>query len=235
MPVLERLEAVEAQKIKQAFIALLTAYMQPAFGSMSKRDFDILLFMKLQELGAIDVNPEIYDLVSDLRVARTKARNLLYEAKLRANTREDLDRELIVLLKNPIFLKDNDKIAMEVDNPYLIDHLRSHLRKLGHITDGSFSQELIKLTPDAFISLFDAFVPAGRKEEIRLALVHAGAIEDTSFKAVFKGVLKKLGTKVADDAGGALAESIGDYLGPVLSGAVDTITEKFTGLLGGEN
>ena len=233
MQVIEKLEKINSEKIKKSFVALMKSYMHPAFGSMAKRDFDILLFMKLQELGVLDMNPELYDLVSDLRVTRSKARNLLYEAKLRATSKEELDSELIFLLKDPTFMKDNDKIALEIDNPYLIDHLRSHLRKLGHLTDGSFSQELIKLTPEAFIALFESYMPKESIDSVRETFIELGAVQDTTFRGVFKGVLKKLGNKVADEAGGAVAESLADYLGPVMSGAIGGIKDKFSEILSG--
>ncbi len=35
-------------------------YLTPAFGAISKRDFDILLFMKFQELQIFEKDPEIY-------------------------------------------------------------------------------------------------------------------------------------------------------------------------------
>ena len=171
MDVIRAVETKDDDEVKKAFVGLLSDYLSPAFGSISKRDFDILLFMKLQELGAIDKNPEIYELVSDLRVTRAKARNLLYEAKLRASSQQDLDEELRSLMVSPIFLKDNDKIGIEVGNPYLIDHLRFKLKKLNHITDGSFSPELVKLTTDAYIALFRTCLPDHSEERIVQALV----------------------------------------------------------------
>lgn len=230
MDVLSKLEAVEAEKVKESFSELLADYLKPAFGSISKRDFDILLFMKLQKLGVIPNNPEMYELVSQLRVTRSKARNLLYESKLRQTTTSELDEELKNLLKNPIFLKDNDKIGIEIDNPYLIDHLRAKLKKLNHITDGSFSPELVKLTTDAFIALFESCLPDESKASIKKAFVEIGVKADTSFKGILKGAIKKIGSKLADEAGEQLSESVGDYLGPLIAGSLDQIKEKFTAL-----
>ena len=159
-------------------------YLTPAFGAISKRDFDILLFMKFQKLEIFEKDPEIYDIVSSLKVTRTKARNLLYEAKLRDTSEDELDEELKTLLLSPIFLKDNDKIALEIGNPFLTDHLRAKLKKLGHITDGSFSSELIKLTEKAYLSLFEDMLPDGKKDEIKTALIESGIATDTSFKGV---------------------------------------------------
>ncbi|WOE69514.1 hypothetical protein RZR97_10425 [Hydrogenimonas thermophila] len=228
MNIISQLNDKDAEEVKSAFVELLRDYLSPAFGSISKRDFDILLFMKLQNLGLIDKNPEIYELVSDLKVTRAKARNLLYEAKLRASTSEDLDGELKELLVNPIFLKDQDKIGIEIGNPYLIDHLRFKLKKLNHITDGSFSPELVKLTIDAYISIFESYLPETSKQKIIDSLIKIGVVSDTSFSGVLTSILKKLGTKVADNAGGQVGESIGGYLKPIIDGSISSIAEKFS-------
>lgn len=228
--IINKLDELDSENVKQAFKELLQDYLTPAFGSMSKRDIDILIFIKLQELGIFKKNPEIYELVSELRVTRAKARNLLYESKLRQTSKLELDQELKEILKTPIFLKDNDKIGIEIDNPYLIDHLRAKLKQLNHITDGSFSPELVRLTTDAFVSLFESFLPEDTKDQIKQAFVDIGAEADTSLKGVLKGAFKKLGSKIADEAGGQVAESVGEYLGPVISGSIDVLKNKFTDL-----
>lgn len=225
MILIDEIELLKSDDIKVIFKELMTEYFSPAFGSISKRDLDILLFTKLQKLGLISENPEMYELISKLRVTRSKARNLLYESKLRQSTTEQLDTELIKYLTNPIFLKDNDKIGLEISNPYLIDYLKAKLKDLKHITDGSFSAELIKLTPDAFVALFDSYLLEESKTEIMSALVSIGAKSDTTFKGFLKGVLKKLGTKIADKAGEDIAENIVDYLNPLFSGKIDVLKD----------
>ena len=230
MDIIAKIDSIDAEKIKTAFKELMKDYLTPAFGAISKRDFDILLFMKFQELELFENNPEIYDIVSSLKVTRTKARNLLYDAKLRDTSQTELDKELILLLQSPIFLKDNDKIALEIGNPFLTDHLRAKLKKLGHITDGSFSSELIKLTEKAYLSLFEDMLPDGKKDEIKEALIESGIATDTSFKGVMKGVLKKLGKKFAGDVGDEIAENVGEYLAPIITGGIELIKGKISTL-----
>lgn len=36
----DRIDGVDAKEVKRVFKELITAYMNPAYGSMSKRDFD---------------------------------------------------------------------------------------------------------------------------------------------------------------------------------------------------
>jgi len=231
MSLVSKLRNIESEKVKQVFAELLEAYLSPAFGSMSKRDFEILLFTKLQDLDLFEQNPDLYILVSELKVTRVKARNLLYESGLRQTSVAALDEELKNLIVSPIFLQDNDKIGLEIQNPFLIDHLKAKLRKLKHITDGSFSPELVKLTPDAFIALFDSYIPEKSKKDILKTFIEMGLKKDTSFTGLLKGVLKSLGKKIADEAGGKLAETAADFLDPIIKGSVDLIKEKFKDLL----
>lgn len=228
--IINKLDEVDSEVVKKAFKELLQDYLSPAYGSISKRDFDILFFIKLQKLGIFSKNPEIYEIVSELKVTRAKARNLLYESKLRQTNKAELDQELKEILKAPIFIKDNDKIGIEIDNPFLIDHLRAKLKQLNHMTDGSFSPELVRLTTDAFVSLFESYLPKESKDKIKQAFVDIGAEADTSINGILKGAFKKLGSKIADEAGGQVAESVGEYLGPVISGSIELMKAKFKGL-----
>lgn len=205
-----KLETLSAIQGHDAFVELILAYSNPAFGAMSKREFDILLFMKLQELGVIPQEPEIYELVRDLKITRSKARNLLYEAKLRTSTDAKLEEELKALLKRPVFMKEGDKIALEIGNPFLTDHLRNQLKKLGHISDGSFSPELIKLSTDAYLALFTHCLPEAGINTATKILVALKLTEDTSAKGVLKAVVKKIGSQVADDAGRQLISALFD-------------------------
>lgn len=227
MDIIGKIEKNDAENVKSVFTDIMKNYLSPSFGAISKRDFEILLFMKLQELKIFNENPEIYEMVSSLKITRTKARNLLYETKLRNSTEEQLDNELKKLLIAPIFLKENDKIALEIGNPFLIDHLKSKLKSLGHISDGSFSNELIKLTETAYISLFDMMLPDKEKKEILNALLKCGLKTDTSFKNFLKGVLKNLGKKFAGEIGDKYVEKIVDYLGPIIDVKINDISSIF--------
>lgn len=202
----EQINNLEERKAKDILGDLILSYLHPSYGSISKRDFDILLFMKMQELGIIKKKPELYDLVSKLKVTRTKARNLLYEANVRTATEELLDSELKELMKHPIFMKDNDKIALEIDNPLLSDHLRARLKKLGHITDGSFSAEIIKLTLDGYSALFLEMIGEKYSDEVVNALVNCGIEKDKSPKAVVKSFITKLAQTFVGEAGSTLTE-----------------------------
>ena len=157
----------ESDKQKDLLISFLDAYSSPSFGSMSKRDTDVALFSMMQELGIIKMNPQIYEVVSLLHVTSSKARNLIYEASLRRNNEKTLNRALLDHLQAPRFLATSDKmIALEIDDPLLIDHLKFKLRILNHITDGSFNPGLVKMSYEAYASLFGDTLPQEVKDRL---------------------------------------------------------------------
>lgn len=157
----------ESDKQKELLISFLNDYSSPSFGSMSKRDTDVALFSMMQELGIIKMNPQIYEVVSLLHVTSSKARNLIYEASLRRNNENTLNMALLDHLKAPRFLATSDKmIALEIDDPLLIDHLKFKLRNLNYITDGSFNPGIVKMSYEAYASLFGDTLPQEVKDKL---------------------------------------------------------------------
>ena len=222
--IVNKIDAVDSNAAKEIFKELVSENLTPAYGSMSKREFDILLFLKLQQLGIIGENPDLYEIVSSLKVTRAKARNLLYESEMRSSSKDKLNEELRKLLIKPIFLKENDKIAIEVNNPFLSDHLKWKLKQLGHITDGSFSPELIKLTQEAYVDLFTKMIPEESQKELSQALIKCGAKSDTSIKAILRDILKDLSKKIVGKSGGVL---IDEYLGPLIQGKIEELSNIY--------
>ena len=206
---------------------ILQTYATPSFGSMSKRDIDILMFTALQSLGIIDSNPQIYDVVRLLHITRAKARNLIYESTLRRQEADKMDaylkKELERVIVQPKFLKEGDKICIEIDNPLLIDYIRQQLRDLGHITDGSFSSELVKMTSNAFTDLYVSILSDANLSNIKAKFVALGLEQDKSPKAMVKQVLMSICRIVLGRAGEALAGSACEALKHWMAGQFDDI------------
>ena len=229
--IIERLKNSDPSEVHAAFLEFIQMYLSPVFGSIPKREIEIELFTNLQKLGAIDKAPDLYHLVSHLRVTRSKARNLLYESNLRQTSFGQLDSELFELLIRPQFLSTSDKqIGIEIQNPLLQDHIKYKLKSLGQITDGSFSPDIIKLNETAFVDLFDSYLPEASKAAIKEALVKAGARPELSFKGVMVGALKAAGKIVASETGEELGAQLGEFIIPLISSTSITISDKFKSL-----
>lgn len=215
---------------------ILQKYSNPSFGSSSKRDIDILLFSALQDLGIIEPNPQIYDVVRLLHITRSKARNLIYESTLRRQEADKMDaylkKELERVIVQPKFLKEGDKICIEIDNPLLIDYIRQQLRDLGHITDGSFSSELVKMTSNAFTDLYVSILSDANLSNIKAKFVALGLEQDKSPKAIVKQVLMSICRIVLGRAGEALAGSACEALKHWMAGQFDDIPANVEDLPG---
>lgn len=211
---------------------ILKEYSSPSFGSMSKRDIDIMLFMALQDLGIIDIRPSIYDVIRLLNVTRSKARNLIYESSLRRQEEQNLEKELKDLIINPIFLRDGDKVCIEVDNPLLIDYIRQRLKSLKHITDSSFNAELVKMRPEAFAELYTSLLPEKSIQTINDKFVAIGVKEDKSAKAFVTNIVKVIAHAALGKAGESLAGTVCETLGNWFSGIFDRIPNSADALPG---
>ena len=195
---------------KEVLADLLEKYRKPSFGSMSKRDVDIMMFEALQDLGIIKANPKIYDVMQLLHVTRAKARNLIYEVALRrTETEEDLKKQLCDILNEGISFAEKGKVTLEIDNPLVIDYLRKELKDLKHLTDGSFSPELVKMSNEAFADLYWKEME-GTQKEINAKLKKLGMKESGS-QAIFgilqEGLIAAVGT-VAGESLGTFTEQL---------------------------
>mgnify|MGYP003531318517 CR=1 FL=1 len=158
--IIKKLKSCPAQKVQKEFCALVKEYLTPSFGSMSKTDFNVLLFNSLQKLGAIEKEPNLYDLTYELHLTKSRAQSLLYNANLRKGyTSEDLEKQLRKAISEAVLLKEKDRVSVEIENPVLRDYLKKRLKELNHISDGSFSVDIIKMTYQAFADLYEKMLP----------------------------------------------------------------------------
>lgn len=224
-----KLKKKSKDELIEILSVLLESYLNPAFGALPKREIDLAFLDALEKVGNISPNPTIYELVSELRVTRSKARNLYYDRELRKLDKAELKNKAIDILKNPILQKQGEIIVLEVENPLISDHIRHMVQEVGFATDGSFSPTLIKLSNDAFVKLLEKNLSGKDQKNIKKALVKAG-IPEASFRGMVKGVLINLGKRVAGDAGEEIANNISEYIGPLWEASSQHIYDTFAEL-----
>lgn len=219
------INALPEAKAKAVLAQLLERYLTPAFAALPKNEVELLVLDALEQVGAISADPQLYELVSKLKVTRAKARRLIYDRELRHSSSADLDAKVKALLKRPLLQKQGELFVLEVENPLVSDHLRDKVQQLGYVSDGSFSPSLIKLGLEAITALIASLLSTAEQEQVRLALVAAGA-PDGSFKGVLKATLKKVASKVAADSGEALMDKAAGYLAPIVDASIAALGEK---------
>ena len=219
------INALPEANAKAVLAQLLERYLTPAFAALPKNEVELLVLDALEQVGAISADPQLYELVSKLKVTRPKARRLIYDRELRHSSSADLDAKVKALLKRPLLQKQGELFVLEVENPLVSDHLRDKVQQLGYVSDGSFSPSLIKLGLEAISALIADLLSAAEQEQVRLALVAADA-PDGSFKGVLKATLKKVASKVAADSGEALMDKAAGYLAPIVDASIAALGEK---------
>lgn len=220
----ELIERLDEQTCKKALKRLLIRYLTPSFGSLLKRDIDLLILDVLEEIGYIDRNPTIYSLVQRLRITNTRARNLLYNHELRRLSEKELDEKIKEALVRPVVQKQGELFVLEIENPLVIDHLRSKLRTLGHATDGSFSPYLVKISIEALSSLIDSYLSHDERDCIIEKLKKLNVLKDDSIslRALIKAVVLDMCEKYV---GGNTSKYIDEILKKLLYGSLDDKVE----------
>lgn len=226
-----KIEALDPGRAKKALTDFLIQFTTPAFGALPKREVELAVFNLLTELGLVSNDASIYELMTDLRITRSKASTLLFDRDVR-HLRADptrLDAAVQKALTETRFVKDGDYFVLEVENPLVLAHLKHKLRSLHHLSDSSFNASLVRMTSDAAADLIADLLSDEQKITVRNALIAAGA-PDASLKGVLKSSLKKLGSKILGDVTDSLVENASDYLTPLFNGAAGAITSKWKSL-----
>lgn len=199
---------VDADRCKEVLGDFIEKCKFPAFGTMPKRELDILIFQMMQKLGLISPNPTIYELVEKLRVTRSRASSLIYDSSLRTFDRVQMEQELKRVLTKPVIKKDDENnICFEIENPLLSDYLRQFFRERGYALDGSFSPSLIKLSHEMVGKLLLEFIPEESKKDA-LKRLQAAGLQDKSPLGIMTEVLKQVGKNAVGELGGQI---LGDY------------------------
>ncbi|MFK4752737.1 hypothetical protein [Oceanobacter antarcticus] len=218
---------------KRVLTEMLNKYLSPAFGALPSKEVELIVLEALEKVDFIPESKSQYDLISQLKITKTKARNLIYNQELRRMDKDQLDNAVKTALKSPVLQKQGDLFVLEIENPLVIDHLRSELKNLGHASDGSFSPSLVKISLPAATALIEKILTRSDKRAVKAALVAAGA-PDGSFSGVLKGTIKAVAKKVASDSGEQLAENISNYLSPIIDGATEIVADTIGDLFEGE-
>lgn len=161
-------EFTEEQKedVIEKFVEFLKEYTEPSFGSISKRDINIKIFNIMRDLGLISENPDAWEIINKLKLTRTKASGLIYDANIcRKGAFENLDVLLRDTLEKIPYIWEGNHVLIQIDNPLLIDHIKSILKDENCLLDGSFSPEIVKMKPEAFICMYLNALNANERNE----------------------------------------------------------------------
>jgi hypothetical protein len=224
MSILENfIKGLNEEKSKELLNKLLAYYFNPSFGAVKQREFDIYLFYLVKYYDLFEnKEPTIFEVISKLQITRSKAKSLIYESNLRFN-KDKLDDRVKEELRRASFLKmDGSMIALDIEDPLLLDYLKDKLKKLGHSSDTSYSNQILKITSNAYILLLEEYLDEDVKNKIIEELKKHQLIKDNSFKNAVKLILEGLINKFLGSASNKLIE---EYIAPLFDNANEKISD----------
>lgn len=143
--------------IKDLLTEFFEFYTTPAFGARSKSEIDLKVFELLRERG--DIDDDYYNVSRKLKITPTRAKNLILNAKLRAESQPNTEKMYnkflgeIEKLGYKTDSKNNSIIIFSLPDMLLREYLKFKLRSVGKIWDSSFNSELVRVSVDDFLDI----------------------------------------------------------------------------------
>jgi len=182
----------------------LNTYLANGFGSLSKRDIDILVIHLLDEYGMADGKP-LKALSNQsasvlLRIPNPKIKALRYEATLKYTpNNQDLAklRLLEVIAKSQLDF-DKKRIGLVVEDSFTRNWLQGHLKDQGFVFDGTFNSEIVRADAEqlcnVLLSIYDKRAVDAFKEKIKQIRQSESKLTFSDAKKEFlKGAASALG------------------------------------------
>ena len=129
----------------------IQTYLDRGFGSMTKNDFEVMIFAELIQTSLHGMSD--YQISLDLRIPESKVKRLRYEASLKYNILSEEDYRLMFkeIAQNAI-VKD-ERIILSIEDISLRKFINFKLKKNGKFSDTSFNSEIVVIRSKDFAEL----------------------------------------------------------------------------------
>lgn len=197
------IDAVSPEVLRDALSMLLAPHASPVFGAAKTIDHEVAAFNALKKLGYLAQDADEFDLVQKLRVTRTKARSLLYQAALRTERSDDQNTAALkrILCEHEIAV-DGKYFVVEIPDPLLLEDVRRRVRRAKAISDKSFSGSIARLTDRALAHLLVDILDRDSSRERNSKLTRGThytpkTLQDAVVKLLAEAAKKAIGDRVA--------------------------------------
>lgn len=146
-------EFIHNDKAGEFVEQFLSEYLKEGFGSLPKREVDILVMNLLLNLGEL-AGESNQDLSIRLRATESKVKRLRYEARLKYPPEPDYVKlEFFYILSKSKYAMNTGKIIFAIEDDYIRHAIQGKLKAKGMFADTSFNTELIKIDPKFLVSV----------------------------------------------------------------------------------
>ena len=153
-----------SQNEARLFDELVVEYCAHSFGSLSKKEVDLLVFRLMRESGRIKLDADMQEMSRQLMVPVSKVRSLLYDLQLRdktANNENWFRDAILAVLKKARIKMDNGEptVWVVIESPLLRKELEARAKRKASFVDSSFNRELLKLDMVIYARLLEEIAP----------------------------------------------------------------------------
>jgi hypothetical protein len=198
----------------------LNSYCSSGFGTLSKREIDLLVLKLLLTHGALDKSTSPYHISRQIQMPLTKVKVLLYELNLRDESKNSiwLKDELNKILKySKLTTAGKDgalRIEIGIDNQLIRTEVEAILKNNGYHPDYSFNREILRLTPDAYLTLIEFGLQDSDRKEIlslledKISEKNEGTDKNNLFRFAIKQFISHSTNKLVEKIGDMSVEGL---------------------------
>jgi hypothetical protein len=178
----------------------LKEYLEKGFGTLSKRDTEVLIFYLLNHYGYFGPTINYFDASKKLKISETRVRNLFQDVQLRyAQYDENEAKKRFVRLveEGRLELDSKGRYKLQVSEPLLNQYVYEWVDQVKGVADTSFSSKLIVLSKEVFVDVIEYLSPYDSVQALIEILPSEVDDEVTSGEST-KGVIRKFLEKHID-------------------------------------
>ncbi len=149
-----------------SFEDFLEDYCGRGFGSMTKNDFEVMIFHHLLQSRFIAANN--YTISIELQIPETKVKRLRYEADLKYGNHSDGHYQGLFFeaVKKSKFRGKGENVLFTIENISLRKFLDDLLKKDGRFSDSSFNSEIVSIHIDDFAYILGELCSENEKKTL---------------------------------------------------------------------
>ncbi len=186
----------------------LKEYLDRGFGTLAKRDFEILVFHLLIKHGYFDAPLNYFEASRRLGMSERRVKNFHQDVQLRyaQYTEQEARERFVRLFESQRVEVSGDRYRFQVTDPFLNQVFREWVAGVGGFTDSSFNADIVSLPKHVFLKVLEKLTTAQRLNEIKDALPDV-IIDEVRNKPTKKGLIRAFTEKYLDTLAEKSAEA----------------------------
>jgi hypothetical protein len=218
---------LSTQAKENFFNEFLDEFLHPSFGSLPKKEIELLVFRLLIDARYFGENPSMQTISRELRIPLSKVKTIYYEMQLRTvnYTDESFRHDVLVKLQNARIYKVDKKIKIEVgiDDPLLRNEIEARLKVLGDFPDYSFNREIIRFDVVTYALFVEKFMDEEQLIELKNKILSESKVVDKSVSYTFIDLVNIFLSEFFKEAGKDSAKNIVDLSWGLITGGITTV------------